>query len=221
MNKILSVFFVFICTLCPTLLWSQNNVATWNSVSLKHEITDNLNITINEELRFEDYYSEFNKFLSELTINRKILKKLCLGIGYRFDFEQTDKYAHRCFFDFKYQIKINRFKIQFKERYQYKIQYVDKLILGETNFHHLRHRIRVKYNIPKSSIEPFCKVEFYQSLNNPIRNRIDKQRYTFGVGFPVTSFLSSDLFFRYQIRDNKYQRYSEDFIVGLSINFNI
>ena len=45
---------------------------------------------------------------------------------------------------------------------------------------YLRSRLKVEYDIRRSAFEPFASIEWYNTLNNPQGNSMDRLKYIIG-----------------------------------------
>lgn len=220
-RHILSVFFAF-----PTLLMSQTNQVfeSWNGLSVSYELIDDLELKVNQEIRFSDNIQRLSDYITEFEGEYDISKHWSFGLGYRiqrkWDLEDGNHWSSRYYSNVKYDFDIQRFRVKFREQYQLEPAWYGASEWSYFNFSTLRHKLSIDYNIKGIKLNPFVEMEFYQSLNHPIHNRIVKTRYTMGFEFPIADKLEMEFMFRYQNRYDGLRKPKQEFISGILLKID-
>lgn len=219
------ILFVFLAF--PSLLMSQTNPVfeSWNGLSVSYELMDDFELQINQEIRFSDNLHRLSDYITEIEGEYDMSKHWSFGLGYRiqreWDFEDGDHWSSRYYTSLQYDFNIERFKIKFREQYQLEPAWYGESQWSYFSFSTLRHKLSIEYNIKGIKLNPFAEVEFYQSLNHPIQNRIVKSRYTTGLEFPIADKVDMELMFRYQNRYDGLRKPKQAFISGISLKINL
>ena len=197
MNRTLfHIIFLFLFFIESISLSAQvRDFGSWNSLSVSYEVFDDFELKLNQELRFGNNLAYLTDYLTEVEVGYDISKHFQFGLGYRIqrerDFEDTPHWAERYYSNIQYGFKIDRFKVKFREQYQYEPAWYGNSEWSYFSFSYLRHKFSIDYNIKGNKLNPFVDLELCQILNHPVRNSIIKQRYTVGVEYPVTKFLDA------------------------------
>ncbi|MBI9067105.1 MAG: DUF2490 domain-containing protein [Salinivirgaceae bacterium] len=227
MNKSFCKLILLISFLCvySVLNAQQKDFQSWNSVSIKTSLTNKISISGSQEIRLKNNASNLADYLTELGAEFLINKNIEIGGSYRLTFNKNLKdgnsLEHRYCFDVGLKYLISRFEVSVRERYQTQYSNLAQDDFPFYQFHHLRHKAVLAYDIPKSQLEPFAEIEFYQGLNNPISNGIEKNRYTLGLKSKITNYLSAEIYCRYQTKNNNISKSSEYYIVGTCLKISL
>lgn len=62
---------------------------------------------------------------------------------------------------------------------------------------YLRSRLKVEYDIRRSAFEPFASIEWYNTLNNPQGNNMDRLKYIIGSSYKLNKKNALQLYYRY------------------------
>lgn len=192
-------YFLTMLFLFPFILKGQDNqLRTWTSIGIEKPI-GNWNIGSEFELRQFDFYGKPQRTSLEIGPSYKISKRLDIGAAYKimrsYD-EKYDDYQTRHRFDIGLQgdIKIGRFEFALRERFDYTTKDESDRIKanGEIDTYRInpdirwRNRLRIRYDIPNSKIEPAVSAESFYQLNNPDGNNFENIRYTLSIGYNIT-----------------------------------
>lgn len=219
---------LFLCLgllLCMCLSAQNKDFASWNSFSLSSEVLKDVEVSLNQELRFTNNASYLSDYLTEIEADYKMSKQWKAGVGYRIqrssDFEDGTYWTQRYYCYAKFTHKFDRLRVKFREQYQFEPAVITSSEWSYYSFSYLRHKLGVEYNINNFKMNPFVDVELYQSLNNPVQNGIVKQRYTVGFDYPLMKNLDIELMFRYQHRQDFMRKPKDDFICGVSLKLKV
>jgi hypothetical protein len=226
MNSVRLYIILILLFLSPVILFAQDNAVfeSWNGFSVSYEVINDFELQINQELRISDNLMSLSDYIAEIEAAYDISKHWSFGLGYRiqkeWDIEDGDHWSSRYYTSVQYDFDIERFRIKFREQYQLEPAWYGASEWSYFNFSTLRHKLSIDYNIKGIKLNPFAEMEFYQSLNHPIQNRIIKSRYTVGIEFPLIDDLDLELMFRYQNRQDGLRKPKQQYISGLSLKFD-
>ncbi|MDA3891385.1 MAG: DUF2490 domain-containing protein [Salinivirgaceae bacterium] len=223
MNNKLAFFIIFAF---PIVFFAQvsygqtEDFQNWNSISVKKKINDNTSLIFEQEIRLQDNASRFKDYITVLGGRYSISKYVKFQGLYRhtlsYDPEDGQENEHRWYADVYFKYKYERLKFGYRARYQLNYQQ-----FNVNTWHHLRNKLTVKYDLPKSRIVPYAQYEFYYSLNNPIQNSIDKAKYTLGLDYALFDYMSVGAFYRLQYRHEYGRNPANRYILGIGIEFEI
>lgn len=211
----------------PFFLQAQTNQVfeSWNGLSVSYELLDDLELQLNQELRFSDNLQSLSDYLTEIEASYDITKHWSYGLGYRiqreWDLEDGNHWSTRYYTSIQYDFDVERFRIKLREQYQFEPAWNGASEWSYFNFSTLRHKLSIEYNIKGIKLNPFADMELYQSLNHPIQNRLVKTRYTVGLEFPLADKLDMELMFRYQNRHDGLRKPKQEYIGGISLKLNL
>ena len=176
----------------------MDDAGLWASVTVKKKITKKFTLSLSEECRFNENVSELGTAFTEAGVEYKLIKNLTGGIAYRFmQKKQVDDFyslRHRGLVSLTYKLKVKKFELNLKERYQ--IQYADVNTSedGKIPSEYLRNKLTIKYNTSKK-YTPFIAAELFYQLNNPEGNECDDIRYSGGIEYNFNKLHEVDLFY--------------------------
>lgn len=167
--------------LCSAAGFSQevtNDFQTRTEVKLSFKPLDNLTMSLNPEIRWNESFG-VSKYMLESGASFKPLKGLALGGSYRFIINPREtkatEYLHRFALYASYKKKIERFEPSLRIKYT---NYTEDLSLGEF----LRYRVKLEYDIKGSKITPMVSAEAFHYLSG---NEIYKMRYSLGAEYKI------------------------------------
>jgi len=191
---------------------------SWNSISVEKRIFKKYSILLDQDIRLDQNASMFKDYITVIGAHYVVNKYIKVRGLYRFtlseDFEDGTSYEHRWYADGMLRYKPGRFIYGYRLRYQ--LSYED---LDANRFHHLRNRFTLKYDIPKSKILPYVGVELYYSLNDPIKNSVERSRYTAGIEYAISDYLGVSCFYRLQKRKTYGSKPYNRYILGLGASY--
>jgi len=225
MNKSLASIVVLLICLAPTLLLAQvEDFQSWNSVSIDWKLNKDFTASAEQEIRFVDNASRLGEYISVVGFQYKVTSWLRMGAAYRltlnYDLEDQAYPDHRIYTDLNFRIKPGRFTLGYRARYQIVFQQFISDNYSNFNPQHLRHKFSAKYNISKTPLYPFAEFEFYQSLNNPAENSIQKTRYTGGLGYPITDYATLEVYYRFVEKSFRFIKPKQEYVLGFSLGFS-
>ena len=204
--------------------YSQNSdFQTWSSIEIEKKIIKSVSISIEEEVRIAQNSTSFNTSNTSISGLYSFNKFIKAGIGYRYsysyDIEDGYSVSHRLMVDGVLKYKLGDFAFSFRERFQDDWQTEKTSPTATYPDLYLRHKLQIKYNVPKISLFPYLEAELFQSLNNPIQNKVDKYRWTAGLEYDFKNDLSVSLFYRIQDSHKVLKKRNEIYILGTGISY--
>lgn len=227
MKNIIKSINVLILIVCVFSTYAQKTVVTsdleqWTTLSLSKKINKHWKISLDQEFRLNHDASEFNIYFTDLGVDYKLNKHFSLGANYRFYQNKNNDgifvTQHRWSTDAKYDQKINRFKLEYRLRFQNKDEDFYTSNTGN-NIYNLRNRFKVDYNIMNCKLDPFFSAEIYRSINSFNDNELSKLRWTLGLEYSIKKIGEIELFYRLDNElNNTYDK--NTYIIGIGYKFS-
>ena len=222
-----------------------SNFGVWTSIGVEKKISKKWGVEFEGEFRTADALNEVSRYSLGISTDYKLTSWLKADAGYVFlrdhnlksfredpiaeedegwviqQGELTDAYwtsRHRFNVSLVGNVKLDRFKISLRERWQY--TYRQKTSKYETDYvfydsestlpsvdgptektvkskgsNVLRSRLQVAYDIKSVPFEPYASVELYNDFDG---FKIKKTRYTIGGDYKIAKKHSIGLYYRYQ-----------------------
>lgn len=142
----------------------------YTELAVEKKLFKNWEIGFETTLKLEKDASAIDEIDLDLQVQYSPLKFLSLATGYRYAFNHTSgrnyNSKYRLMGELNFDYDYRRFEFEYRIRYQ---NVDDDFFLYETTSlpdHILRNRLRIKYDIPKSKIEPYIFSEHYGQLGS-------------------------------------------------------
>ena len=142
------------------------------SLGLDKKIVKGLHITLEEEARFDNNFSGFDRLQTTLGIQYKVHNNIKLGLGYAFIAPYSPSNAtfknvrHRLMADITGTLKMGNWNLSLKERFQWTYRMGDmNLFQSPRNLLGLKSRLMLKYK--GRIVEPYVYVEMRNVFNAP------------------------------------------------------
>lgn len=183
-NKFLHLLFASSIITCQLLLPNQAKAQTdvdldpeiggRLSFTLDKKITRGLHLSLEEEVRFDNNFSSFDRFHTTIALSYKVNDNLKLGLGYA----MINPYSssnnafknsrHRLMLDVTGGIRLGNWRLSLKERFQATYR------SGEMNLYQnprtaliLKSRLKLQYKGMRR-LEPYASFELRNTLNAPV-----------------------------------------------------
>lgn len=177
----------------------DNDFRSWNDISFEAELTDDIDLQGEIELRLDHNATRMDKHHYEIELQYKGIKDYDISTGYRFSLENETNFfepVHRWSVDGQLEKEIKPFDIDFRTLIQLdnfpSASYVDKFE------YYLRDKITLTYNIKDFPAEPYFAFEHFVPLNNKPFVITDKNRYTIGADIGLGNGFELDISYRFQ-----------------------
>ena len=201
----------------------EKDFQMWTELGIKKEINKDFSLSLNQEFRFNENASTFDKWHSTFGLEYDITKYVRMRVMYRYsqnkDLEKGFEVAHRYLSDVILRKKVKRFNLSYRLRYQmdYEKDFTGEALYMDSQA--LRSRFMFKYNIRKNPLTPYTSYEFLYRLNNPYGNSIERNRITIGIDYNLTDNLSANLYYRYQTSSGNDVRAKNYYITGIGMSY--
>ena len=175
----------------------------WLSAKLNYKHNKKWNFGIEQQLRRKENYSVTDQYFTELSAKRYFFKKAYLGVAARYINDNDTKgkitgYEQhvRINADLGFKHKVNRFKFNYRIRFQGKNELNVSEAEGDTTNYTLRFKVSTLYNIKKWPLDPKVSVELFNGLGpNP---EFIKYRFTAGTSYEFKKFGELCAFYRFE-----------------------
>ena len=178
------------------------NVGGSVEVDITKRIIKGLELSVEEEIRFRDNFTDVERFSTSADLSYKPCKYLKAGAAYNLinlnHIKKGWEIRHRYYFYATGSYKLGRSKLSQRERVQstYRVGVKETAKRANPKWY-LRSRFGIDYNIRKSPFEPFVAVEFFNSLNNPLGDSMDRYRLTGGCAYKLSKQSAFQVYYRY------------------------
>ena len=150
---------------------SNLDFGTWISGGIDWDvIPKHLSISVDEQIRTKDNFSNPSKSFSNVGVSYKLLPWLKAGVLYSFMMVKSDagdwRIRHRGDFSLTASANLGRFKLSLREKFQaiYKAYEVNLFQAPQTDLY-LKSRVKLEYNIFHSKWTPYVSAEIRNTLN--------------------------------------------------------
>lgn len=190
---------------CSTFLFAQSTdkVGMNTSVEVSKKVLPGLELSLEEEFRFRDNFSDFDRFSTTLGLSYKFNSYLKAGGAYNLinynhpSLKKDWEIRHRYYFFAQGSYEYNRFTISLRERFQSTFrQGVYQTDTRANPKLYLRSRLELSYDIRKSNFEPYVSCEFYNSLNSKTGNGMDQISCIVGAKYKINKRNSLELYYK-------------------------
>lgn len=202
----------------------SNDFGVWTSVAGEIDIIKGLNFGVEGEFRSRDNSSEVDRWSGSADLSYRICPYLKAGVSYSFLYVNNEKKKgnvwenrHRYNIYLTGSYKWDRFTFSLRERFQHTYRVGVKEKADRANPKQiLRSRLQISYNIRKCKFNPYVSCEFFNGLNDPQKNELEKVRYTIGTEYKLNKKNSFDFCYRYQTKDSGDDDEPNRHILGIS-----
>lgn len=193
---------LFLILILPSAMSAQEDAGLWLNGDISWKIAPKLQLEFSESFRFRENLGEIDRSETSLDLSYKFFKFLKAGGVYDFiyynhptkDWEARHRYKLYVTGDFS----INRFNISVREMFQstYRVGVAETSTRANPKMV-LRSRIMAEYDIKGSKFTPYLSAEYYNTLNDPVKNELVKTRYTAGTRYRINKRNSLEIFYRH------------------------
>jgi len=168
----------------------------WGSMQFKIRLIDDLDLELGQELRYNQYGSNFNQSISEFGLAYKY-QKLKFSIFYRYRYN-SDEQDEQDEFNFSVNYKPFSKKIILAYRSRFQFRFRD----NEENINNFRNKLTFGYKI-SDYLQPYLASELYYRFMSEDGDRISQARFEVGNNFELTRNIDLELYF---MREQEYNR---------------
>ena len=168
-------------------------------LGITKELFNSWEIGIESALKLEKDASRIDEIDFDLDVHYQPHSILVLGVGYRYAFNQkkdsTYEQKQRLFGEAELNFKWERFKFEYRLRYQNVDDDFFQYVETAPAEHILRNRIQLNYNIPKSKLTPYFYSELYGNLEKGTQFAI-KMKFALGFKYSLGKYGKVRLYYR-------------------------
>jgi Opacity protein and related surface antigens len=210
---------------------AQADWGLWTSADAQYSLVPKkLTLDIGGEFRLRDEFRSVDKVKGIAGLEYKFNKYLKAGAGYEFIYNhRSSSYENqnRALSNLTGSVSLGR--LDFSLREQFQSTWIAGLSSSSSRINpkmHLRSRLKVACDIPKSKFEPYVSAEAYYYLNasSEYDTKWTKFRYTAGLDFRIDKHNDLDLGIKYvdvydKDSDDESDDYDPSFIIGIGYAF--
>ncbi len=201
---------------CSAQIIYANDAQLRTDVSLSKKLNDFFSLQVQEQARWSNNISSFERASTDLSFSCAINKRLKITSGYVHIYKMKNaidaSIRHRFYLSLT--LKADYYLWKFQYRCQLQNQLNDPFFskYGTTNYIYNRHKITVKYEISKR-LSVYLADELYLPLNNPGLLGFDRNRFYVGCTYKISKKQSVDVYFMNQrkLQFNDWPKYGADF----------
>lgn len=193
------------------------------TLELEKELSRNLSLILEEEIRLENNGIGFNRTATSLGFDYSLFdKKLKVGGFYTYIYLYNNDYLfesrHRLYLNMSYKETFEPFTFMWRGRLQSTFRDENRGSYNVNPKYVLKNKFEVSYTIFGSPIKPFASVDFSNYINNPDQNfELTRIRYSSGVNWRLNRTNYIELFLRF---DQRTDRRDPDYL-GLGATYKV
>ena len=164
---------------------TTQDLGAWMGATLKYDLTKDLDLSLSQDIRFQESLTELDKYITEVGLSYKINKEFRIGGDLRYYINQkrdeTRSQDWRYNLDFKYRIKlIKHLKLRYRLRHQtaYRNLFTAQANKGESESA-IRNRVGVFYEGIKHH-EFYFTSEIFRAIRHYRKPYFSKLRLVLG-----------------------------------------
>jgi opacity protein-like surface antigen len=220
MNKPKSNFIVFIFLILSALtVDAQEDFESWHCIDIDYKLMSKTNVWLSNEIRLDDNSTGFKKYLVDIGVDRKLIKKVTLSLAYRysrFDDIVAYKNEHMFYGSVQYSYNIQRYTLSVQTKYQYSNILINSNTLEKTESF-WRNKLSVNYNLSQLPLTPYISYEYFSEIT-PEGLLSDKYRLFGGLKYKLNKSNSLALYYGIQ---NSLQKPGRSYILGLKYSLSL
>lgn len=223
-RAVVGLLFVAGLASVPAAAVARDPIETWLEAGVRYEIVDDFDVTLSQQVRWDDRFHEVERVIPELSLDYKLFKWLEFGVGYRLIADRRSegdfRYIHRPMADVTVSHDLGeRFEIAWRGRVHEEFyRRRDGERIREPAF---RNRITLEFEATKD-IAPFVGWELTTPFGELARqNEVHgKWRAAVGVGFDIGKHHNLEPFYLLE-QSLEVTPVERAHILGLSYRFDI
>lgn len=200
----------------------KEDFAAWYTLGVRYEITKKLKVDLSEEFRTVDNGSYGDQLFTDIGVSYKFNKYISVGGYYRFIRKREDDenfYTRNRFYgDIQLSLPVKRFELSYRFRYQRQKNEYSEYAVNDPVLYN-RHKISLKYNIPKTKLTPSVFYERFFRLKYVESYFADNERYGLDLGYSFLKHHKVDL--SYMINNDLFPKKKKLYILSVGYRFTI
>ncbi|MBN2519607.1 MAG: DUF2490 domain-containing protein [Bacteroidales bacterium] len=201
--KLFRNFFVTILLLTSGNFFAQvNDFQLWSGISIEKEVFNNMSISLEEEVRFVENATYLAKYYTDIGVKYDITRMVNFSVNYRYinekDYDSPFSSENRFYSDLSFKQSINRLKISFRTRYQFRCISEKEFNMGESAAKYNRNKLSAEYNISNFPISPYISSECFYKIDFSKGSKFDKIRNEIGFEYRLNKYNQIELSYTIQ-----------------------
>lgn len=210
--------------------YAEDDSSIWMSNTLQTDFGGSKYMAFLElQPRFNKDVSKFSQFIVRPFVGYKVNKQLQLWLGYAWQGEYNSKDKFDLATDDIIEQVIWSDNVSPQVNFNYRFRLEQRFFANADLSHRMRHRFRLQYSIPDSSLYLVAFDELFISLNSlnnsprehSVQAGISQNRSYLGVGYKITPKINIDTGYQLQYVNNfgTPDLYNHVWLTNLNINF--
>lgn len=217
MTSIKRITLTFSALLFCSILFAQpSDNAFWGGVTAKIKINSKWDASIEEQLRFNENFSNLNSAITEAGISYEVTDRISAKTTFRYYYNTESFNRYRYTGDLSYSFSEKGFPWRFK--YRIRFQNTKKIYKNEYSTY-IRNRFTVGYNLTKIA-DPYVAYEAYFKLNYV--NKFTVNRFYVGLDWKILKDLELETYFMLESEFGEPKpKITRVFGIGFAYNFKL
>jgi hypothetical protein len=222
MKKLILLFICIIASGTLTIHAQQKDAGLWTSVTVEHQVTRKISVSVSEQLRMYQNISDIDQFFTDLGAQYELSESFRVSLNYRLSSTNQQSYfmtRHRFYVDLSYRYKLKPLVIGLRQRVQRQVEALNSSENGKIPEWYSRTRLSVKLDLNKK-YSPYISSEIYYVIDNLKEEDkvFDKIRYEAGFDYKFNRRHSLNPF--YLIQSDILEKKTVDYIAGLGYTYS-
>lgn len=209
---ILLLFFASSLIAKPNYPLEENEM--WLSAEFSYCITDELELDVEQELRYYKNRSVLKQSLSDIGLAYKLTSLMKLSLSYRLRLFPDSEESHRHELYSQIGLKSDIKWLELRHRLRLHLKFRD----DNENINQLRYRLALRYPVSKL-VKPYISGELFYRFLYDKGDRLTQGRYFAGLIFSLNKNHVIDLFFARELEYNTKKAVNSN-ILGLAYTFS-
>jgi len=192
----------------------QKDFQLWLDAGLNYKLNKRFDLSFEAAYRRDNNLADVNENYVELQLKTDPFKFLDFSGGYRLSGWFEEFLVNRLFVYAKYSAKADRFRFQYRLRYDYNFnQSLPDLPRN------LRNKVKIEYKTKKFPLDPYLSYELFYRTNQQDQ-KFSQQRFDIGLRYSINKNNSLKVYYRFQQQLNAVAP-EQNFILGISYSYDL
>lgn len=214
--------FLFLSLSFPFSLFAQtNDFGAIGSISISKDFGRFSSSKLEQEFRFDQNVTSFNRSLTSLGVNYSLLRKLLMAeADYNFIYQHKNdvyEFRHRASLGLSTELKLRTLEIGLRTRTQATWRDEQRGSYNYNPKYVWRNKLECAYDIFGSPLKPFISGELFCPVNGAKGFYMDGYRATLGLKYRISRHTSVQVQFRY---DQEIQQVSPKSMMYAGVSWN-
>lgn len=188
----------------------ERDAELWLDAEISKDLGDKFRISIKEAVRFDNDVQDLKVVFTQASLRFKLNKSLAFTGSYRFSSNERFQYRHRLILASRYRLRVSRFNIDWRLRYERENE--ARVPLDNR----VRNRLLLSYSKKKSKFDFFVSAELFYNFNYRFTD-ISRWRYVGGIDYEIIDDLGITISLLHQNTFNISRPFSDTALrIGIS-----